>query len=81
MTEKFQQLADKINAEHAAIIAAGGLAKDKTLRDEIAIHVIAGLAAAEPNAHWMTHFGCNHAYEVADAMLEARKTPHKGDTP
>jgi hypothetical protein len=80
MTEKFQQLADKINAEHAAIIAAGGLAKDKTLRDEFAMQIIVGLPATEGDAQWMTHHGAKYAYEIADAMLDARKpTPATGD--
>jgi hypothetical protein len=66
--------------QHEVFIASGGLAKDKTLRDEFAMQIIAGLPATEGDAQWMTQYGAKYAYDIADAMLEARKTPPKGET-
>jgi len=59
-------------AKRAALKAAGGLASDKTLRDEFAGQALAGLASInfdEPADRF-----ASDAYELADAMLEARKT-------
>jgi hypothetical protein len=69
--------ADKINADHAAIIAAGGLAKDKTLRDHFAGQALCSIWEISGAEKEHAKF----AYLMADAMLEARKTPPKGDTP
>jgi hypothetical protein len=69
----------------AALQAAGGLASDKTLRDEFAGLALMGIMG--PNYEWFTsgselgsrtHESAFFAYSHADAMLEARKTP-KGD--
>jgi hypothetical protein len=56
----------------AAIIAAGGLASNMTLRDHFAGQALAGLAQDESVT---TERAGAIAYEMADAMLEARKTP------
>jgi hypothetical protein len=66
-------------ADNAADIkAAGGLASDKTLRDEFAGRVITGISATEGDMQWMTQHGAKYAYQIADAMLEARKTTGEG---
>jgi hypothetical protein len=62
-------------AKHNALKAAGGLASDKTLRDEFAGLALAGLAQDESVT---AERAGEIAYEMADAMLEARKTP-EGD--
>jgi hypothetical protein len=58
-------------AKHNALKAAGGLASDKTLRDEFAMAALASStldSVAFPDAVAVI------AYRSADAMLEARKT-------
>jgi hypothetical protein len=76
------KIAARIEAdqEKAAFIkAAGGLASDKTLRDEFAGRVITGISATEGDMQWMTQHGAKYAYQIADAMLEARKTTGEGE--
>jgi hypothetical protein len=59
-------------ADDSALQAAGGLASYKTLRDKFAGQA---MAAALREEDWMQmHDTANFAYEMADAMLEARKT-------
>ena len=65
-------------AEQEALKAAGGLASDKTLRDEFAGLAMAsvtdqsdGYSVQAPIAEW--------SYRMADAMLAARKTPTEDD--
>jgi hypothetical protein len=76
------KIAARIEADQeksAFIKAAGGLASDKTLRDEFAGHALAGVMAIsgvnqgdeKPLADW--------SYMMADAMLEARKTTGEGE--
>jgi hypothetical protein len=62
-------------AKHNALKAAGGLASDKTLRDEFAMAALAGLAQ---DSELSAFSSASIAYDMADAMLEARKTP-EGD--
>jgi hypothetical protein len=60
----------------------GGLAKDKTLRDEIAMQTLSGfISTLNMEIYYDPKDYAPIAYEWADAMLEARKTPPKGDTP
>ena len=67
-------------AKRAALKAAGGLASDMTLRDHFAGKVITGISATEGDMQWITQHGAKYAYQMADAMLEARKTPKGGKT-
>jgi hypothetical protein len=60
----------------AAIIAAGGLASNMTLRDHFAGQALAGLAQDESVT---TERAGAIAYEMADAMLEARKATGEGE--
>jgi hypothetical protein len=55
-----------------ALQAAGGLASYKTLRDEFAMAAMSAYKAAK-SATLMNR--AELAYFIADAMLEARKTP------
>jgi hypothetical protein len=62
-------------AKQNAFKAAGGLASDKTLRDEFAMSALASStldSVSHPDAVAVI------SYRIADAMLEARKTPEGG---
>ena len=60
------------DAKAVFIKYAGGLASNMTLRDHFAGQA---MAASLREEEWMQMFGtANFAYEMADAMLEARKT-------
>jgi hypothetical protein len=61
-------------SKHAALQAAGGLASNKTLRDEFAMAALSSIGYCPDKPELEAKF----AYQIADAMLEARKTP-KGD--
>jgi hypothetical protein len=65
-----------------ALKAAGGLASNKTLRDEFAMAALTGILAggfADTVPHDSVHHEADfYAYKYADEMLEARKTP-EGD--
>ena len=64
-------------SKHKALKAAGGLAGDKTLRDEFA-----GLAMVTimPDSRVDSYkHAADESYRMADAMLEARKTPTEDD--
>ena len=63
-----------------ALAAAGGLASDKTLRDEFAGLAMASFRANDEDITWIKDHGARLAYTIADAMLEARKTPTEDDT-
>ena len=66
-------------AKRAALEAAGGLASDKTLRDEFAM---AALVNHRTQLNGGAATPCDIAelaYGLADAMLEARKTPTEDD--
>ena len=64
-----------------ALAAAGGLASDKTLRDEFAGLALAGiLGPNDEDITWTKDHGARWSYTMADAMLEARKTPTEDDT-
>jgi hypothetical protein len=63
-------------AKRAALKAAGGLASDKTLRDEFAMAAMSAYKAAK-SATLMNR--AELAYLIADAMLEARKTTGEGE--
>ena len=67
-------------AKRDALKAAGGLASDKTLRDEFAGQVWAGFFADDVDISWIKDHGAKLAYTMADAMLEARKTPEGDET-
>ena len=82
-TERAEQKANQFYAgdvaKRAALQAAGGLASDKTLRDEFAGQALAGwIASADATDFLDPKTSAEIAYEMADAMLEARKTP-EGD--
>ena len=68
-------------AKRAALKEAGGFASDKTLRDEFAGLGLAltGFCANDEDVMWIKDHGARLAYTIADAMLEARKTPTEGD--
>jgi hypothetical protein len=57
----------------AAIIAAGGLASSMTLRDEFAGRAMQYIPSDERAASYA--YAAAESYQMADAMLEARKTP------
>jgi hypothetical protein len=60
------------------LAAAGGLASDKTLRDEFAGRAMIGwMSAADPDDYLDPKFVTALSYELADAMLEARKAPEE----
>jgi len=62
-------------AKRAALKEAGGFASDKTLRDEFAGLAMASFRANDEDITWIKDHGARLAYTIADAMLEARKTP------
>jgi hypothetical protein len=66
-------------AKRAALEAAGGLASDKTLRDEFAGQAMQGILSGMDLSTMPTYeeFG-PFCYRLADAMLEARKTTGEG---
>ena len=67
-------------AKRAALKEAGGFASDKTLRDEFAGLALAGiLGPNDEDITWTKDHGARWSYTMADAMLEARKTPTEGD--
>jgi hypothetical protein len=72
---KANHLFKAATAKRAALEAAGGLASDMTLRDEFAMAALAGLAQ---DSELSAFSSASIAYDMADAMLEARKTP-EGD--
>jgi hypothetical protein len=49
----------------------GGFARDKTLRDEFAMRAMQADLTGYDGSYWARV--AKHAYEMADAMLEARK--------
>jgi hypothetical protein len=63
----------------AALKAAGGLASDKTLRDEFAGRAMQGILSGMDLSTMPPYeeFG-PFCYRLADAMLEARKTTGEG---
>jgi len=70
-------------AEQEALKAAGGLASDKTLRDEFAMAALAGVGTWCPDkaiTETVSKARADYAYRQADAMLEARKTPTEDET-
>ena len=81
------KIAARIEAdqEKAAFIkAAGGLASDKTLRDEFAGQALAGvMVTCQGDTRLINEttpeMFARKAYEVSDAMLEARKTTGEGE--
>jgi hypothetical protein len=71
-------------AKRAALEAAGGLASDKTLRDEFAGQALAGvMVTCQGDTRLINEttpeMFARKTYEVADAMLEARKTTGEGE--
>jgi hypothetical protein len=72
---KANQFYEAEAAKRAALQAAGGLASDKTLRDEFAGQALPTLITE--NGVTLDNVG-RLSYIMADAMLEARKTP-EGD--
>jgi hypothetical protein len=66
-------------AKRAALQAAGGLASDKTLRDEFAGQAMQGILSGMDLSTMPSYeeFG-PFCYRLADAMLEARKTTGEG---
>jgi len=62
-------------AKRAALKEAGGFASDKTLRDEFAGLAMASFSGNDEDITWIKDHGARLAYTIADAMLEARKTP------
>jgi hypothetical protein len=78
MTQKRKTL-EVLNAERDEFNKLGNFANCKTLRD-----YFAGLALPSIMNHWAASSyqkAAEDSYSMADAMLEARKTPPKGDTP
>jgi hypothetical protein len=49
----------------------GGFARDKTLRDEFAMRAMQADLTGYDGSYWARV--AKHAYEMADAMLEARE--------
>jgi hypothetical protein len=76
MTQKRKTL-EVMNAERDEFNKLGNFANCKTLRDEFAMYIIAGFTSNDADVHWLNHHGAKYAYEIADAMLEARHTPPK----
>jgi hypothetical protein len=71
-------------ADNAADIkAAGGLASNKTLRDEFAGQALMGFCSnytgRTEQADSIIYLVVPHLYRIADAMLEARKTTGEGE--
>jgi hypothetical protein len=71
-------------AKRAALKAAGGLASDKTLRDEFAEDALHGVIITCGRDTRLINettpeMFARKAYEIADAMLEARKTTGEGE--
>ena len=69
-------------AKRAALEAAGGLASDKTLRDEfagLALAAIIQAAIIQLEGGGRLSLFAEQSYRMADAMLEARKTPTGDD--
>jgi hypothetical protein len=64
---------DRIVAKSKADQAAGGLANDKTLRDEFAGQAMVAIMPNKRTESYV-HAACE-SYKMADAMLKARKTP------
>ena len=72
------------HAKAAFIEASGGLASDKTLRDEFAGQAMAGvMVTCQGDTRLINEttpeMFARKAYEVSDAMLEARKTTGEGE--
>jgi hypothetical protein len=70
-------------AKNEAIHAAGGLASNMTLRDAAALKALAGvMATCQSDTRLLNETSpemfARKSYEVADAMLEARKTTGEG---
>jgi hypothetical protein len=63
-------------AEQEALKAAGGLASEKTLRDEFAEQALAALKEEDFASDQRI---AKAVYGIADAMLEARKTTGEGE--
>jgi hypothetical protein len=64
-------------ADNAADIkAAGGLASNKTLRDAAALKALRYIMGDERTGSYA--HAATESYKMADAMLEARKTPEGG---
>tara|TARA_R110000787_G_scaffold84374_2_gene180872 strand:+ start:480 stop:716 length:237 start_codon:yes stop_codon:yes gene_type:complete len=64
---KFEQKANK-----KTIVDHGGLASNKTLRDEFAGQAMSGLYS-DPELEMSDYDIATFSYDMADAMLEARK--------
>ena len=76
------KIAARIEAdqERAAFIkAAGGLASDKTLRDEFAGQALLAIPHIGNGSELQPYELAHDAYKMADAMLEARKTTGGGE--
>jgi hypothetical protein len=70
---------DGIRTELRWAYEAGAASQVGTLRDEFSGRVITGISATEGDMQWMTQHGAKYAYQIADAMLEARKTTGEGE--
>jgi hypothetical protein len=57
---------------------AGAASQDGTLRDKFAGQALAGLCARDLEMKSLKDYAALHAYEFADAMLEARKVTGEG---
>jgi hypothetical protein len=80
---KANQFLGEAADKRAALEAAGGLASDMTMRDEFAGQALAGvMVTCQGDTRLINEttpeMFARKTYEVADAMLEARKTS-KGD--
>ena len=67
-------------AKRDALKAAGGLASDKTLRDEFAGLAMAAIMQLETDVSYTLDAVAGGSYRMADAMLEARNTPTEDET-
>jgi hypothetical protein len=65
-------------AKAAVIKDAGGLASDKTLRDEFAGQALLAIPHIGNGSELQPYELAHDAYKMADAMLEARKTTGEG---
>jgi hypothetical protein len=63
--------------------ASGGLASEKTLRDEFAGQALMGFCSdytgRSEHADSIIYLVVPHVYRIADAMLKARKTTGEGE--
>ena len=81
---KANQFYEAATAKRAALKAAGGLASEKTLRNEFAGLALAGvMVTCQGDTRLINEttpeMFARKTYEVSDAMLEARKTTGEGE--